>query len=62
MQKKKLYSRCLNFDFASEIHSDVDFDLIRRDLVLKTFGDKFSDLNHFIITSRYIYVGTGEKR
>ena len=34
----------------SSHHSDFDFDLIRRDLVLKTFRNKFSYLNHFIIT------------
>ena len=31
-------------------------DLIRRDLVLKTFKKKFSYLNHFIITSRYKFL------
>ena len=30
-----------------------DFYLIRRDLALETFRNKFSYLNHFIITSKY---------
>ena len=34
-------------------HSYFDFYLIRRDLVLETFRDKFSYVNHFIITSKY---------
>ena len=33
--------------------SDFDFDLTRRDLVLKTFRNKFSYLNHLKINSRY---------
>ena len=37
-----------------------DFDLIRRDLVLKTFRNKFSYLNNFIITSR-LNIHSGEK-
>ena len=36
------------------IKSKIDLDLIRRDLVLKTFRNKFSYLNDFTITSRYI--------
>ena len=35
-------------------HSDFEFNLIRRDLVLKTFRNKFRYLNHFIIISRDI--------
>ena len=31
----------------------LDLHLIRRDLVSETFRNKFSYLNHFIITSRY---------
>ena len=34
-------------------HSTCDFYLIRRDLALETFGNKFSYLNHSIITSKY---------
>ena len=33
--------------------SDFDFDLTRRDLVLKTFRNKFTYLNHLKINSRY---------
>ena len=40
-----LYKR-LKFDF----NSDFDFVLIRRDLVVETFRNKFSYLYHFIIT------------
>ena len=35
---------------------DFDFDLIRRDLVLETFRNTFTYLNHFIITSRYKFL------
>ena len=35
---------------------DFDFVLIRRDLVLETFSNKFSYLHDFIITSRYKFL------
>ena len=35
------------------ISVQYDFYLIRRDLALETFRNKFSYLNHFIITSKY---------
>ena len=35
---------------------DFDVVLIKRDLVLKIFRNKFSYLNHFIITSRYKFL------
>ena len=35
------------------VDSTFDFYLIRRDLALETFRNKFSYLNHLIITSKY---------
>ena len=44
-------SFCRNLVFEKSLY--LDLHLIRRDLVLETFRNKFSYLNHFIITSRY---------
>ena len=43
-------------ELASTYHTWFDFYLIRRDLALETFRNKFSYLNHFIITSKYKFL------
>ena len=50
-----LFRACLLWNSfpQSIIHWTFDFYLIRRDLALETFRNKFSYLNHSIITSKY---------
>ena len=50
-----LLKLCFHTDLDFD-HLDFEFNLIRRDLVLNTFKNKFRYLNPFIITSRYKFL------